>query len=154
ALMLEANAALDPGDVANILKDSATRLAADPDVAGAGRVNADGAVGLAESLVFTATSTVTTLLGTHLADTFVGGAGSHTIAGEGGNDTLDYSAAPGAVSVNFASGIAANGYGGSDSFSGIACVEGSSFSDSFIIGAASETLYGGGGLDTLDIAGL
>jgi hypothetical protein len=92
ALVLQANPALDPADVANLLQDSATNLG-DAIQAGAGLVNADGAVGLATSLTFSTGATGSDVLGTHLSDTFVATAGNHTIDGEGGIDTLVFAAA-------------------------------------------------------------
>ena len=155
ALVLEANGALDPADIGNVLEDSASPTV--PGTAaqtGAGLVDAYLAVGEAETLTFSETASTGTLLGTHLDDTFLGGPGSHTINGEGGTDTLDYAAATAAVAVNFATGTATNGFGGSDSFSNIETVDGSAFNDSFVSGNAGETIYGGGGTDSLDFNGL
>ena len=154
ALVLQDNPALDPGDIANILADTATPIAGGSALTGAGLVNALQAVGAAQTLTFTATASTATLLGTHLNDIFIGGPGNHTIDGEGGINTLDYSSAPGAVIVNFAAGTASNGSGGSDSIANIEIVKGSAFADAFVAGAGGETLFGGGGLDTVDFAAL
>ena len=154
ALTLQANGALDPSDIDNILGDSATPVAGSVTRTGAGLVDADLAVAEAETLTFSETASNGTLLGTHLNDTFVGGPGSHTINGEGGIDTLDYSAAPASVTVNFATGTALNGYGGTDSFTNIEIAKGSAFADAFVSASAGETLYGGGGLDSVDFSAL
>lgn len=125
ALMLQANSQLNDSDIENILEDTATAINASSAVAGAGLVNADAAVGVAKTLTFQLTAAATTVRGTHLSDTFVAGAGNHTIIGEGGGDELNYSAAPSGVSVNLVMGTAANGYGGTDTFSAVAVVLGS-----------------------------
>jgi hypothetical protein len=154
ALVLQANALLDPGDIANILEDSATPIAGAAALTGAGMVDALLAVGDALTLTFTATATTATILGTHLADTFIGGAGNHSIDGEGGSDTLDYSAAPAAVTIDFSTGLAVNGYGGTDSFDNIEIAKGSALDDLFIAGTQGASLYGGGGWDSLDFSAL
>ena len=155
ALVLDENPLLNPSDIANILADTATPVAGAAVLTGAGLVNADLAVGAAATLTFTETANVATLLGTHLNDTFIGGPGNHTISGDGGIDTLDYSAAPAKVTINFTSGKAtANGYGGTDTFTGIEIAKGSAFADTFVAGTAGETLYGEGGINSLNFTGL
>jgi hypothetical protein len=154
ALMLQANSALDPNDVQNILEDTGTPIAGSPDQTGSGMVDADEAVGASETLTFDESASVATLLGTHLGATFVGGAGSHTLIGEGGVNVLDYEAAPAAVTVNFVTDTASNGFGGTDSFSDIQEAEGSAYNDTFIVGGTGETLFGGGGTDSLNFASL
>ena len=153
ALVLQANGALNPADIENVLDNSAQPTV--PGTAaqtGAGLVDAYLAVGDAETLTFSETASTGTLLGTHLNDTFLGGPGSHTINGEAGVNTLSYAAAPAAVTVNFATGTATNGFGGTDSFSNIQIVDGSTHNDTFVSGAAGATIYGGGGLDSLDFS--
>ncbi len=154
ALMLQENPQLDPNDIANLLEDTATPIAGPSDLTGAGLVNALAAVGDAGTLTITASAGTATLLGTHLNDSFVGGPGSHTINGEGGTDTLDYTNAPAGVTVNFSTGTALNGYGGTDSFTNIEIAKGSAFADDFVAGAGGETLYGGGGADLVDFSTL
>jgi hypothetical protein len=149
ALMLQERPALLPTDIADLLEDTATPIAGNAAVTGAGLVNASAAVALASTLVFDESAGIATLLGTHLNDVFVGGPGSHSINGEGGGNTLDYSAAPGAVTINLATGIAANGFGGTDAFSSFQIFKGSAQDDTFIAGNQSATLFGGGGHDTL-----
>ncbi len=155
ALVLQANGALDPADIEDILEDSASpTVTGTGSQTGSGLVDAYLAVGEAETLTFSETASTGTLLGTHLNDTFVGGPGNHTINGEGGINTLNYNASPAAVSVNFATGTATNGYGGTDTFSNIQIVDGSAFDDAFVSGAAGETIYGGGATDSLDFSDL
>jgi hypothetical protein len=86
------------------------------------------------------------------ATTIIGGAGTNLLEG-GGGDALDYSAAPGAVTVNFAQGMAIqNGYGGSDLISGFDAVTGSAFSDSINVALGTGSFVvvdGGAGNNTL-----
>jgi Ca2+-binding RTX toxin-like protein len=91
-------------------------------------------------------------------DTLVGGAGADTLVGGGGNNVLeggsgltiaDYAAAPGAITVDLATGTAANGYGGTDTLSGISNVIGSASGSVLIGGAGADLLTGGAGNDTL-----
>ncbi len=59
-------------------------------VTGAGLVDADAAVGLAESLTFALNASQSQVLGTHLNDAFIAGPGTFTINGEGGHDTIAF----------------------------------------------------------------
>jgi Ca2+-binding RTX toxin-like protein len=70
------------------------------------------------------------------------------------NDRVDYSAAPSGVSVNLATGLAADGEGGMDVLEGIESVTGSAFGD-ILTGSStfSETFRGGGGDDQIDGGG-
>jgi Subtilase family/FG-GAP-like repeat len=71
ALVLQENPSLKPRDIENLLEDSAIAMA-DPTQSGAGLVQADKAVQFASSQTITAfAGGNTTLLGTHLNDTFV-----------------------------------------------------------------------------------
>jgi len=90
-----------------------------------------------------------TLTGGAGDDVLVGGSGNNTLNGNGGNDTADYSAAPGAINVNLATGVASNGYGGTDKLSSIETVVGSAFNDIIAAGSTAATLIGGGGNDAL-----
>jgi Ca2+-binding RTX toxin-like protein len=81
-------------------------------------------------------------------DVLVGGAGNNALDGGVGTNTADYSAAPGAVTVNLIVGTATNGYGGTDTLANIANVNGSAFNDVIRAGASGGTLAGGGGSDT------
>lgn len=101
-------------------------------------------------------------------DTLLGGAGNDILSGGSGNDTLDggadidtadYSLSPAAVSVNLATGVASDGFGGTDTLVSIENATGSNFGD-LLIGSSSDnillgglgddTLEGGAGNDTLD----
>jgi hypothetical protein len=138
ALVLQANPALDPADVRNLLDDSAT-VVGSAAASGAGLINADIAVGDALSGTITATAGNGVLYGTHLGDTFIAGPGNHDFIGTGGVNTLDYAGAPGAVTIDFSTGtVAANGYGGGDRFSGI---------ENVITGGAGDVVLLGGGSD-------
>jgi hypothetical protein len=152
ALMLQANPALDPSDIANLLEDSATAMA-DTNVTGAGLINASGAVAMAKTLTIAEIASRNNVEGTHLNDLFLGGPWSHTVDGKGGFNTLDYSAAPGPVVINLGSGSASNGYGGTDFFANIQNFRETPFND--IISAAPGTHYvsGGGGHDWLQLHG-
>jgi hypothetical protein len=74
---------------------------------------------------FMLTSSTSEVAGTTFNDTFVGGSGNHTLAGGGGSDTLTYAAASSPVTLTVgpggdgSTGSGANGYGGTDTFSGI-----------------------------------
>ncbi|HVV92147.1 MAG TPA: S8 family serine peptidase [Hyphomicrobiales bacterium] len=147
ALALQARPTLNPLDVAHLLEDSATPFAATT-VAGAGLIRADFAVSYAETLHIAENKVQPIVSGTHLNDVFVGGAGTHTIDGGGGSDTLDYSAAKKAVTVDFAHGTA-KGFGGTDSFHGIAAVIGGHAGDHLAGAAGAQTLSGAGGADRI-----
>ncbi len=86
ALMLEARSTLTPGDVRNLLQDSAIPMA-DVLTSGSGLIQADKAVGFAETLTI-ANGQQTTLKGTHLGDTINGGSGADILDGQGGADTM------------------------------------------------------------------
>ena len=94
-----------------------------------------------------------TFIGGSSPVTFVGGAGNNLYLGGSGHVTLDYSAAPSGITADLATDTVANGYGGGDNFSKIAAITGSAFNDTFIPGAGSFTLDGGGGTNTLDYSG-
>jgi Ca2+-binding RTX toxin-like protein len=159
ALMLQANAALIAADIRNLMQDSARDMddtstagfdQGFDNATGAGLLQADLALGYAATLTITATTAKTVLLGTHLGDTFVGGAGSHTFDGGAGTDKLDYGAAPGAVTISFATGTASNGFGGTDTFKNLESFAGGGGGDSFVGGPGSHSLDGGAGTDKLD----
>ena len=117
------------------------------------------------------------LEGSNGNDTLAGGAGDQWFRGRGGNDTIDggagndwvsYRPDPAGVTVNLATGIAADGWngpdgslalGGTDTLISIENVEGSAFADTLIGDAGAnelrgregdDTLTGGGGDDTLN----
>ncbi|MDZ4119744.1 calcium-binding protein, partial [Phaeovulum sp.] len=113
------------------------------------------------------------------ADSLVGGAGNDTFSGGEGNDTFDggdgldwldydfetlYGGGSAGVSVNFTTGTAIDAFGGTDSFSGIEAVRGTSRGDIFRGGTGLTVIYQGlagadtiigaaGGYDILDYSG-
>ena len=100
ALMLQANAKLNPGDVTNLLKDSAIVMGAlSPNSsAGAGLIQADRAVQFAVTGTITYdTDGNTTLWGTHLDDVFAAGDNVEAFVLAGGADSV---MVPGAAAMN------------------------------------------------------
>jgi hypothetical protein len=91
ALMLQARTDLTPTDVKNLMMDTALDLGVSgfDSRTGAGLVQADKAVGAAQSLVITGNALDNTLLGTHFADTINGGGGNDRLSGGAGDDTLN-----------------------------------------------------------------
>ena len=113
------------------------------------------------------------LYGTSGNNRFATGLGSDVVYGQGGSDTIDYSAAAGGVFVDLAGAYSYKGAAGSsflagganvslvgqDSLNGIANVTGSDFNDRlygtaganvFATGLGSDIVYGEGGSDTID----
>jgi Ca2+-binding RTX toxin-like protein len=97
-------------------------------------------------------------IGNELGNTIQGGSGNDVLAGlggdnvlngTGGSDTADYSAAPGAISVDLSAGQGQNGYGGTDTYFSIENVIGSSNADTIIGNSANNILNGGAGVDIL-----
>ncbi len=101
-------------------------------------------------------------------DTLLGGAGQDYLIGGAGNDSLDggaivdrinytdlnlvdYGGSAAAVSVNFATGVALDGFGGTDTLLNIDFVVGSAFNDTLTGSGARifEQFDGGAGNDTL-----
>jgi Ca2+-binding RTX toxin-like protein len=82
-------------------------------------------------------------------DLLQGGGGNNTLDGGAGNNTASYANAPSGVTVNLATGTAANGYGGTDTLTSIESVTGSAFNDTLIGDAGDNSLSGGAGNDTL-----
>jgi Ca2+-binding RTX toxin-like protein len=102
-------------------------------------------------------------------DTLLGGAGADTLIGGPGNDSIDggtitdlvnetdmntvvYKSSAGGVNVNLETGLAQDGFGGSDTLVNINAVVGSNFAD-VLTGRASaivEQFDGGSGNDTID----
>ncbi len=76
-----------------------------------------------------------------------GGAGSNTLNGGGGTNTLDYSHDPASVYVDLSSGIATNGYSGTDTISNFQNVIGSDHGDTIIGNSANNVITGGAGDD-------
>ena len=93
-----------------------------------------------------------TLTGSNSAafESFEGREGNDTINGMGGIDRADYQNSRAGVTVNLASGVASDGYGGTDTLSNIENVRGSrDFNDVITGSAADNKLEGLGGNDTL-----
>ena len=84
---------------------------------------------------------------------FRGNAGDDTFTGGGGNDTADYADDIGAVTVDLGTGTATDGWGNTDTLSGIERVRGSFFDDTLTGDANNNTLSGLAGNDTLDGGG-
>ncbi|AFY48410.1 putative calcium-binding protein [Nostoc sp. PCC 7524] len=83
-------------------------------------------------------------------DTLIGGAGNDTLNGGSGIDTASYQTATAAVNVNFSTGTATDGQGGTDTLISIERVIGSKFNDTLIGGVGNDSLNGGAGNDTLN----
>lgn len=84
--------------------------------------------------------------------------GTNQIVGTGVYNLLNYMGSPGAVNLDLSKGVAYNGYGGTDYFSGITGVQlssfddianGSSASETFYLASGNDTVYGGGGFDVV-----
>ena len=112
------------------------------------------------------------LRGSSFADTLIGNSGNgfaNDFQGEAGNDTMDggaiadrinytdlntanYSRSPGAINLSLATGIAQDGYGGTDTLSNFNFVVGSNFNDTLTGSTALifEHFEGGVGNDTID----
>jgi Ca2+-binding RTX toxin-like protein len=87
-----------------------------------------------------------TLIGGTGANVFVTGPGNNAVRGGSGSNTVDYASAPSAVNVNLRSGTAKNGFGGTDSLSGIANIIGSNNNgDQLSLGTHAGTIYAGNG---------
>jgi len=84
-------------------------------------------------------------------ESFEGREGNDTINGNGGVDRVDYQNSRAGVTVNLVSGLASDGYGGTDTLSNIENVRGSrDFNDLIIGSSANNKLEGLGGNDTLN----
>lgn len=98
-----------------------------------------------------------TLVGTDGADFFAPFGGNDLVQGGGGQDRVSYQSGQGNVAgptqgviVNLATGIAQDGWGGTDTLSSIERITGTNFADSMVGGAESNRFRGGAGNDTLD----
>ena len=84
-------------------------------------------------------------------ESFVGRKGNDTINGGGGYDEVEYTDDPAnGVVVNLMTGLAQDGWGGTDTLSNIEGVEGSWKADSITGNSSDNRLDGRGGNDTLD----
>ena len=84
--------------------------------------------------------------------------GTNYIYGVGQYNLLQYFKSPGPISIDETKGVALNGWGGTDYFSGINVFQLSNYSDKvlgnseskiYYLGAGSDTIYGGGGFDVV-----
>ena len=82
-------------------------------------------------------------------ESFEGRAGNDTIDGKGGTDRISYGTSPTGVTVNMVTGVASDGWGGTDNFSNIENVWASEFSDTITGNANNNDLDGRAGDDTL-----
>lgn len=83
-------------------------------------------------------------------ETFEGGAGNDVIDGRGGLDIVDYRFAPASVTIDVGAGTALDGYGTSDTLSGIEDVRGSTFGDVITGDRGANRIEGGAGNDTIN----
>jgi len=99
-----------------------------------------------------------TLTGDGQANVLSGGAGDDTLLGLGGNDmllgglgsdTASYASDAAGVNASLAAGTATDGFGNSDSLSGVENLTGSAYADTLTGDAAANILSGAGGDDTL-----
>jgi Ca2+-binding RTX toxin-like protein len=103
-----------------------------------------------------------TLIGDGQANMFMGLAGSDSINGGNGPDTMSYEDDPDGVTVSLSDGLALDGWGGHDTLTSIENVLGSDFGDTIEGGsganliagnAGADSLNGGGGADTVSYYG-
>lgn len=87
-------------------------------------------------------------VGSSNADIFYSGPGNNWIVG-GSGTIISYAIAPAGVNVNLSTGLATNGFGGTDTVTGVHSVAGSSYDDILIGGAAADVLNGGPGNDSM-----
>jgi Ca2+-binding RTX toxin-like protein len=83
-------------------------------------------------------------------ESFEGMAGNDTIDGKGGEDRASYSLSPSGVNVNLATGVASDGWGGSDMLANIENIRGSAYNDVLVGNDQDNRLEGNGGNDTID----
>jgi Ca2+-binding RTX toxin-like protein len=83
-------------------------------------------------------------------ESFEGRAGNDIIDGKGGRDRASYDTSPAAVNVNLATGVAQDGFGGTDTLRNIEEVRGSAFNDVITGDANANYLEGRQGDDILD----
>ncbi len=105
-----------------------------------------------------ATNATDMLTGDAADNLFQGLDGADTIAGGGGIDTVDYSrdtveGGKAGATVNLGTGTAIDGFGATDTLSGIENVVGTAQADIITGDAADNALTGGAGDDTIDGAG-
>jgi len=76
--------------------------------------------------------------------------GNDSIVGGDGTDELRYSSADGSVIADIGAGVATDGFGGTDTFSGIENLRGSGNDDTLIGDGGTDALDGGAGFDIAD----
>ena len=91
-----------------------------------------------------------TLRGDSGFNSFVARGGDDDINGRGGGNRLDYRDAPAGVTVDLATGTAADGFGGTDRISNVDNVLGSAFADVIVGNADFNTIEGLAGNDVID----
>ncbi len=89
-----------------------------------------------------------TLIGNTANNTIDGGAGNDNIDGGAGTDTISYASTTSAVTVNLFTGTATGG-SGTDIFSNIENIIGSSYNDTLIGNSSNNTIDGSAGTDTI-----
>ena len=92
-----------------------------------------------------------TLTGTSGDDLFRPGAGTDTVNGQGGIDTVSYEDSPSGVHIDMTASIEVidDGFGSSDNLAGIEVLIGSNFADQLTGNATTVGLFGGGGNDVI-----
>jgi Ca2+-binding RTX toxin-like protein len=98
------------------------------------------------------------VLGGGQNDTLIGGNGQEILRGNGGSDSIvggggtgdvaEYRDATSGISVNFGTGVAQDGQGGTDTLTGIEGIWGTRFNDSVFGSAGNECFVGSSGADT------
>lgn len=165
SLMLQAQPALTPSDVTALLDDSTVptqsttltpsgfQYGSVSAQTGAGFIQADRAVAAASTGTITvAANSPSSIVGTHLNNTFALSGGSHTISGGGATNTIDLSALSGPVQVSW-TGLGTGSLASaaaSASFNHVQIVKGSAAgNDTFTDSWGDGIFYGGAGNDSL-----
>jgi Ca2+-binding RTX toxin-like protein len=82
-------------------------------------------------------------------ESFEGRGGNDSINGMGGRDRASYQGSPSGASVNLVTGVASDGWGGTDMLANIEVVRGSEFGDTLVGDAADNDFEGRGGDDSI-----
>lgn len=121
--------------------------------------NIQGVRGSIYADTLTAHAAGSTLFGEGGDDVFIAGAGSDSLNGGLGVDTVDYSRSTAAIAVNLTNNITSGGYAQGDTLLGIENLIGSDYDDTLAAalfggtisgGLGNDTLISGAGADTLD----
>jgi hypothetical protein len=96
----------------------------------------------------TITGGVNQVRGSQFSDTVAGTNGNDILDGRGGIDTVSYTHAASAVTVNLATGVASGG-GGNDTLLNFENLNGSAFGDTLTGGAIANAINGGDGADII-----